>query len=62
MLMIMIAVQRIGSSLTAQSGILGPVATIFMGWYFLQENITLLQIIGLVLVIFAVWLLMKNKA
>jgi drug/metabolite transporter (DMT)-like permease len=62
MLMIMIAVQRIGSSLTAQSGILGPVATIFMGWYFLQENITLLQITGLVLVIFAVWLLMKNKA
>jgi drug/metabolite transporter (DMT)-like permease len=62
MLMIMIAVQRIGSSLTAQSGILGPVATIFMGWYFLQENISLLQITGLALVIFAVWLLMKNKA
>jgi len=61
-LMIMIAVQRIGSSLTAQSGILGPVATIFMGWYFLEENITLLQITGLVLVTFAVWLLMKNKA
>jgi len=61
MLMIMIAVQRIGSSLTAQSGILGPVATIFMGWYFLQEKISLLQIIGLILVIFAVWLLMKNK-
>ena len=61
MLMIMIAVQRIGSSLTAQSGILGPVATIFMGWYFLQEKISLLQMIGLVLVIFAVWLLMKNK-
>jgi drug/metabolite transporter (DMT)-like permease len=60
--MIMIAVQRIGSSLTAQSGILGPVATIFMGWYFLEENITLLQITGLVLVTFAVWLLMKNKA
>ena len=61
MLMIMIAVQRIGSSLTAQSGILGPVATIFMGWYFLQEKISLLQMSGLVLVIFAVWLLMKNK-
>jgi drug/metabolite transporter (DMT)-like permease len=33
-----------------------------MGWYFLQENISLLQITGLALVIFAVWLLMKNKA
>lgn len=59
--MIMISVKRMGSSLTAQSGILGPVSTLFMGWYFLQENISLFQICGLVLVIISVWLLMKNK-
>ena len=59
--MIMISVQRMGSSLTAQSGILGPVSTLFMGWYFLQEKISLFQICGLVLVIISVWLLMKNK-
>jgi drug/metabolite transporter (DMT)-like permease len=59
--MIMISVKRMGSSLTAQSGILGPVSTLFMGWYFLQENISLFQICGLVLVIISVWLLMKNN-
>ena len=62
MLMIMYAVQRIGSSLTSQSGILGPVSTIFMGWYFLQEAITLNQVMGMLLVIFAIWLLMRDKA
>jgi drug/metabolite transporter (DMT)-like permease len=61
MLMIMIAVQRIGSALTSQSGILGPVSTIYMGWYFLQEKIGVFQVCGLLLVIFAVWLLMQNK-
>ena len=61
MILIMVAVQRIGSTLTSQAGILGPIATIFMGWYFLQELISVHQIIGMFLVIFAVWLLMHNK-
>jgi drug/metabolite transporter (DMT)-like permease len=60
-LIIMISIQRIGSSLTSQAGILGPVSTLFMGWYFLQEKIGLFQVCGLVLVIISVWLLMKNK-
>ncbi len=60
-LIIMLSIQRIGSSLTSQAGILGPVSTLFMGWYFLQEKIGIFQVCGLVLVIISVWLLMKNK-
>lgn len=59
--MTMISIERIGSSLTSQAGILGPVSTIFLGWYFLKEEVNILQIFGLILVIGAVWLLVNNK-
>lgn len=62
MLLIMIAINRIGSPLVAQAGILGPVSTLFMGWAVLSEPITLLQIGGMVLVIGAMWLLVRNDA
>ena len=61
MFLVMIAVQRIGSSVTAQAGILGPLATVFMGWYFLDENMSLMQIFGMVMVIAAMWLLVRNR-
>lgn len=62
MLLIMIAINRIGSPLVAQAGILGPVSTLFMGWAVLSEPITALQIGGMILVIGAMWLLVKNDA
>ncbi len=62
MLLIMIAINRIGSPLVAQAGILGPVSTLFMGWAVLSEPITLLQIGGMILVIGAMWLLVRNDA
>lgn len=62
MLLIMIAISRIGSPLVAQAGILGPVSTLFMGWAVLSEPITLLQIGGMVLVMGAMWLLVRNDA
>ena len=62
MLMIMIAINRIGSPLVAQAGILGPVSTIFMGYAFLSEPITWMQIGGMTLVIAAMWLLVRNDA
>ncbi len=62
MLLIMIAINRIGSPLVAQAGILGPVSTLFMGWAVLSEPITLLQIGGMVLVIGAMWLLVRNDS
>jgi drug/metabolite transporter (DMT)-like permease len=60
MTMIMVAINRLGSPLVAQSGIVGPIATIFMGWLVLSETISLLQIGGMVIVMAAMWLLVKN--
>lgn len=60
MLLIMIAINRIGSPLVAQAGILGPVSTIFMGYFILSEPITWVQISGMSLVMAAMWLLVRN--
>jgi drug/metabolite transporter (DMT)-like permease len=51
MLLIMSAVKRLGSGLAAQSGVVGPVATVFLGWYFLGEAVSLLQVIGVAVVL-----------
>jgi drug/metabolite transporter (DMT)-like permease len=61
MMFIMLSVRRIGSGLTSQAGILGPLSTIFMGWYFLGEEITFFQMSGLCLVVIAMWLLMRSQ-
>jgi drug/metabolite transporter (DMT)-like permease len=60
MLLIMIAISRIGSPLVAQAGILGPVSTLFLGWAILSEPITWIQVSGMGLVIGAMWLLVRN--
>lgn len=60
MLLIMVAINRIGSPLVAQAGILGPVSTIFMGYFILSEPITWIQISGMTLVIAAMWLLVRK--
>jgi drug/metabolite transporter (DMT)-like permease len=62
MLLIMIAINRIGSPLVAQAGILGPVSTLLMGWIVLSEPITWIQICGMGLVMGAMWLLVRNDA
>lgn len=62
MLLIMIAINRIGSPLVAQAGILGPVSTLFMGWIVLSEPITWIQMGGMSLVMGAMWLLVRNDA
>ena len=62
MLLIMIAINRIGSPLVAQAGILGPVSTLFMGWIVLSEPITWIQVGGMSLVMGAMWLLVRNNA
>jgi len=51
MLLIMSAVKRLGSGLAAQSGVVGPVATVFLGWYFLGEAVSRLQLIGVAVVL-----------
>jgi drug/metabolite transporter (DMT)-like permease len=60
MILIMTAINRIGSPLVSQAGILGPVSTLFMGWAVLSEAITWMQIGGMSLVVGAMWLLVRN--
>jgi drug/metabolite transporter (DMT)-like permease len=62
MLLIMIAISRIGSPLVAQSGIVGPISTLFMGWLVLSEPVTWIQLGGMSLVIGAMWLLIRNDS
>ena len=62
MLMIMAAIQRVGSPLVSQASILGPVSTIFMGSAFLGEPVSTMQIAGMGLVVAAMWLLVRNDA
>lgn len=58
MLLIMVAVKRVGSGLAAQSGVIGPVATVLFGWYFLGETIGLLQVLGVAIVLVSMGILL----
>jgi drug/metabolite transporter (DMT)-like permease len=58
MLLIMSAVRRAGPGLTAQSQVIGPVATVFLGWYFLGEAVGALQLLGVAVVLVSMAMLM----
>ena len=58
-LMMMMAIERIGSTLTAQTGMLGPMSTILMGVLLLGEPFTAWVAAGTALVLGGVWLLAK---
>ncbi len=53
--MVMMAIERIGSSATAQTGMVGPMATLFMGWLILGEPINAWVIAGTVLVLLGIF-------
>jgi drug/metabolite transporter (DMT)-like permease len=57
MLLMMAAVNRVGSGLAAQAGVVGPVATVFLGWHFLGEAIGPLQLLGVVVVLVSMGML-----
>jgi drug/metabolite transporter (DMT)-like permease len=60
-LMVMMAIERIGATLTAQTGMLGPLSTIAMGVFILGEPLNLWVIAGTVFVLLGVWLLAKAR-
>ncbi len=60
-LLIMFAVERVGASVTAQAGIIGPLSTIFMSVLILGEPFTAWLAAGTVLVLLGVWLLTRWK-
>ncbi|MFT3816426.1 MAG: DMT family transporter [Rubrivivax sp.] len=60
-LMVMMAVERIGAALAAQTGMIGPLSTIAMGVLILGEPFTRWVIAGTVLVLAGIWLLARAR-
>jgi drug/metabolite transporter (DMT)-like permease len=56
------AIQLIGASKVSIVGSIGPVATIFFGWLFLNEDVSLEQMIGAAFVLGGVMLVSSKKA
>jgi len=59
--LVMIAIERIGASLASQMGMIGPLSTILLSVWLLDEPFTLPVMIGTALVVSGVWLLAKVK-
>jgi len=60
-LMVMMAIERIGPALTAQAGMIGPMSTITMGVLLLGEPFTGWVVVGTALVLLGVWLVMRPR-
>jgi drug/metabolite transporter (DMT)-like permease len=61
-LMVMMAIERIGAGLTAQTGMIGPMSTIAMGVWLLDEPLNLWIGVGTLLVVSGVFLVSKYGA
>jgi drug/metabolite transporter (DMT)-like permease len=59
-LMVMMAIERIGASLTAQASTIGPLSTILMAVMLLGEPFTAWVAAGTVLVVAGIWLLARQ--
>ncbi|MES2208361.1 MAG: DMT family transporter [Pseudomonadota bacterium] len=55
------AVERVGASTASQAGMIGPVSTLILGAFILNEPITWIQIIGTLLVLSGIYLLSKKR-
>jgi drug/metabolite transporter (DMT)-like permease len=58
-LMVMMAIERIGATMAAQTGMIGPMSTILMGVLILGEPFTVWVAAGTLLVLAGIWLLAK---
>ncbi len=58
-LLVMLAVERVGAPMTAQMGIIGPLSTIFLSVLILGEPFTPFVAAGTVLVLLGIWLLTR---
>ena len=55
------AIERLGASTFSIYGSLGPISTLILAFIFLGEQVTYLQIFGMLVVIFGVFLVSKKK-
>jgi drug/metabolite transporter (DMT)-like permease len=60
--LVMLAVERVGAPIAAQMGIIGPVSTILLSVLILGEPFTVWVAAGTVLVLLGIWLLTRWKA
>ena len=60
-LMVMMAIERIGATLAAQTGMVGPLSTILMGVLILGEPFTAWVAAGTTLVLAGIWLLARAR-
>lgn len=60
-LMVMMAIERVGSTVTAQTGMVGPMSTLLLGVWILDEPFTPGIAVGTVLVLGGVWLLTRAR-
>jgi drug/metabolite transporter (DMT)-like permease len=60
-LLVMMAIERIGAGLTAQIGMVGPLSTISMGILLLGEPFTPWLALGTALVLAGIWLLSRKR-
>jgi drug/metabolite transporter (DMT)-like permease len=61
-LMVMMAIERVGATVAAQTGMVGPVSTILMGVVILGEPFTAWIAAGTVFVLSGIWMLAKARA
>lgn len=60
-LLVMMAIERVGAGVTAQIGMVGPLSTITMGILILGEPFTIWVAMGTSLVLFGIWLLTRQR-
>ena len=60
-LLVMMAIERVGPAVTAQTGMIGPVATIALGVLLLGEPFTAWVAAGTLLVLSGIWLLVRAR-
>ena len=60
-LMVMMAIERVGATVAAQTGMIGPVSTILMGVVILGEPFTVWIALGTAFVLSGIWLLTRAR-
>ncbi len=58
-LLVMVAIERVGATVAAQAGMIGPLSTILLGVVILDEAFTLWTAAGTLLVLTGIWLLAR---
>ncbi len=60
-LLVMMAIERIGAAASAQVGMIGPLSTILLGAWLLDEPLTLWVGLGTVLVLSGIWIFSRAR-